>query len=129
VQTISSDPRSAGLEPAAPPSALGLEDRKRDAEGDQAQKQLWQQKKTAAEEELRNLEERRTRLARVVACCNRGSEIVTQDSTGLKYQVSCDEIREQYEANDEQAAELRAYLATGLRRECREAGCLPGWIR
>jgi len=43
--------------------------------------------------------------------------------------VPCDDIRREHAATADEAEALRAYLDTGLRRECRQAGCLPGWIR
>jgi hypothetical protein len=127
VQTLSSDPTDPAPPPAAPASER-YRDAQKALDDDRAQKQHWQQKKHAAEEELRALEARQTRLTRVVTGCNRGAEIITRDSTGIKYKLSCDEIRREHDAAEEQAEELRAYLASGLRRECREAGCLPGWI-
>lgn len=128
LQTVITRPPTAEPSPAAPRPSPRL-DRQRAAEEARVEKQVWQQKKHAAEEKLHRLESRRSRLARVVTGCNRGAEIIARDATGLPYRVSCDEIREQQADNEEQADQLREYLASGLRRECREAGCLPGWIR
>ena len=114
--------------PAAPETPL-LRSAPDPAADQNAQKAHWQQKKLAAEEELRAHEERRLRLARVVTGCNRGAEILTRDSTGIEYEVPCDDIRREHAEAGEQAERLRKYLASGLRRECRQAGCLPGWIR
>jgi hypothetical protein len=128
LQTVPSESSSEGSSPATPESPRRPDPRST-LEEERVQKHHWQQKKHAAEEELRTLEERQERLARVVTGCNRGAEIITRDATGIKYQVSCDEIRHEHGQAKEKAAELRKYLAGGLRRECREAGCLPGWIR
>jgi len=114
----------AAVRRAAPPSKAGL-----DLEAEEAQKQVWQQKKREAEARLRDLEARETKLRRLVVGCNRGAEIITRDVTGLKYEVPCDDIRREHAATADEAEALRAYLDTGLRRECRQAGCLPGWIR
>lgn len=129
LQTVSG--KSSDPEPASPAAPLSTQrlDRQQAESEQRAQRELWQSKKRTAEEDLRRLEARQARLARVITGCNRGSEILTRDSTGIKYQVPCDEVRQQHEENAEQAAELREYLANGLRRECRESGCLPGWIR
>jgi len=96
---------------------------------DRAHKRLWQQKKRIAEEKLRVLVDREAKLEPAVTGCNRGAEIISRDDAGLKYRVSCDEIRAQHAEVRDEAEELRRYLDEGLQRECREAGCLPGWIR
>jgi len=128
VQMLPSAPSDADALPAAPRSAPGS-DASTSVEAEQAQKQVWQQKKSDAEARLRDVEARVIRLQRVVAGCNRGAEIVTRDATGLKYEVPCDEIRREHELAEAEAENLRDYLATGLRQECRESGCLPGWVR
>jgi len=128
LQSVSTDESDAAPSPAAPLAEQRIE-RQQAAAEERARKELWQQKKRGAEEELRKISDRQSRLSRVVAGCNRGSEIVTRDSTGIKYRVPCDEIRQQQAENERRAGEIREYLANGLRRECREAGCLPGWIR
>lgn len=128
VQNLPSAKSAAEPSPAAPLTTQRL-DRQQAAAEERARKQIWQEKKRAAEDELRSLNDRQSRLERVVTGCNRGSEIITRDSTGIKYKVPCSEIRQQHGENARKATELRDYLATGLRRECREAGCLPGWIR
>jgi hypothetical protein len=98
-------------------------------ESERAQKQHWQQKKRMKEEELRLLQERHAQLAKYVTACNRGMEIISRDETGIKYRVSCDEIRKEYQQTEALQKPIREYLETGLERECRQAGCLPGWIR
>ena len=98
-------------------------------DGRTAMKNHWQSKKRAKENELRVLQERSQYLSRFVAGCNRGSDIITRDETGIKQTVSCDKIRAEYEQSLERQQPIRDYLDGGLQRECREAGCLPGWIR
>lgn len=90
---------------------------------------LWQQKKAAAERELARAEERREELQRYVAACNRGWSITGRDDTGLKYTIPCQRIRDEYATIEEKLPPLRDYLENGLGTECRQAGCLPGWIR
>jgi len=89
----------------------------------------WQQKKRGAEETLQQVEERRAKLEEFVTACNRGLAVVSRDETGLKYQVPCERIRDEHRDAEAEAERLREYLASGLERECRQSGCLPGWIR
>jgi hypothetical protein len=125
VQTIETEPSP---EPAAPdPGARGAPATQIDSE--RAQKEHWQQKKRMKEEELRRLEERHAQLAKYVTACNRGMEVISRDETGIKYRVSCDQVREEYEKTEALQKPIREYLETGLALECRQAGCLPGWIR
>jgi hypothetical protein len=114
--------------PAAPAEAARAPSLDR-FENEQAQKEHWQQKKRMKEEELRELQRRHDQLAQYVTACNRGMEIVSRDETGIKYRVSCDRIRKEYQETEDLQEPIRAYLETGLERECRQAGCLPGWIR
>ena len=94
------------------------------------QKEQWQQKKRTTEDELKRLEERNAKLAEFVTACNRGLAIISRDDhTGLKHQVPCERIREEYSETESESKRLRDYLDSGLQQECREAGCLPGWIR
>jgi len=125
VQTLSSEENS---QPAAPtPTTRGSS--VRDLESERAQKEHWQQKKRMKEEELRQLQERRAQLAKYVTGCNRGMEIISKDETGIKYRVSCEKIRKEYQDTEDLQEPIREYLDTGLEQECRQAGCLPGWIR
>jgi hypothetical protein len=99
-------------------------------EDERAQQKLWQGKKLRAEAELQNLEQLAARLERSVTGCNRGMNVFARDrETGIKARLSCDQIRREYTDAEAKSRELREYLATGLQRECRSAGCLPGWIR
>jgi len=94
-----------------------------------AMRHHWQEKKIVKERELRVLEERSEYLSRFVTGCNRGAVVVGRDETGIKRTVSCDKIRAEYQQNLERQQPIREYLDSGLQRECRRAGCLPGWIR
>jgi hypothetical protein len=119
----------------APPSRVadspGVEYRTKPsrADGQTAMKKHWQAKKRAKEGELRALEERSEYLSRFVTGCNRGAQVTARDETGIKRTVSCDEIRAEYQQTLERLEPIREYLDSGLRRDCRKAGCLPGWIR
>jgi len=125
IQTIRTDegPEPAARAPSTQDSSV------LQAESERAQKEHWQQKKRMKEEELRALRERHAQLAKYVTGCNRGMEIISRDETGIKYRVSCDEIRKEYQQAEALQEPIREYLETGLERECRQAGCLPGWIR
>jgi hypothetical protein len=125
VQTIPRESDPAAADPTLPP----LRSHARPVDEERAQKAHWQQKKRMKEEELRVLQERHAQLERFVTACNRGNEIISRDSTGIKYQVSCDRIRKEYAETEARQKPIREYLESGLRRECRQAGCLPGWIR
>jgi hypothetical protein len=125
---VQSFPREDDPVPAAP----GREARDayaRQIEEERAQKTHWQQRKRMKEEELRVLEQRHRQLGEFVTACNRGMEIISRDASGMKYQVPCDRVRKEYEETRALQEPLREYLETGLARECRRAGCLPGWIR
>jgi hypothetical protein len=90
----------------------------------------WRSRKAQAEAELAHAAQQLDRVSRAVALCNRGGSLWTEDEdTGLRRDISCDQVRSDAERLDARARELRAYLAGGLEEECRRAGCLPGWIR
>jgi hypothetical protein len=125
VQTLRTE---ESLEPAAP-APRARDSSVRQIENERAQKAHWQQKKRMKEEELRALQERHAQLEQYVTACNRGSEIISRDETGIKFRVSCDRIRKEYQEAETLQESIREYLETGLERECRQAGCLPGWIR
>jgi hypothetical protein len=117
-----------GSGPAAPARPAASDARARNAELRQ-EKAAWQQKKRTAQRDLARAEGRSGELQRYVTACNRGVNIIGRDATGMKYTVPCQRVRAEHDENEAQLTALRAYLENGLRRECREAGCLPGWIR
>ena len=98
-------------------------------DGQTAMKNHWQTKKREKQNELRVLQERSDYLSRFVSGCNRGADVIARDDNGIKRTVPCDEIRAEYEQSLERQESIREYLDNGLQRECRKAGCLPGWIR
>jgi hypothetical protein len=115
--------------PAAAPAVMRRRPEVPRVDESSAMKKHWQAKKREKEDELRALEERSEYLSRFVSGCNRGAEIFARDELGINRTVSCDDIRTEYEQSIEQQEPIREYLDDGLRRECRRAGCLPGWIR
>lgn len=125
VQTVPSvpAPAAAGVVPPEPGAAA------LDEEVGEAAETHWRSLKRRKEEELRRVERGHEDLARFVAHCNRGGALFTQDTAGLKHGVSCDEVRSESEKLEARARELRAYLDDGIYQECRQSGCLPGWLR
>ena len=96
----------------------------------ESQKAVWQQKKQRKESELKNAEAREEYLRQFVTYCNRGGEVVTKNrESGLKSKVKCNDVRSEFESVQKKRTALQAYLNDGLRKECRKAGCLPGWLR
>jgi len=90
----------------------------------------WRGKKAEAEGNVRTLEVAHERVLAAVRWCNKGHGVTTQDPrTGIREQVPCKEIDADRTKIERELEEARTYLATGLEEECREAGCLPGWIR
>jgi hypothetical protein len=94
-----------------------------------AMKAHWRAKRRGAELDLHALEARVADLNRFVAGCNRGGTVISEGPDGLRRAVPCGEIRREYDELIAKRRSLRDYLEKDLRRECREAGCLPGWIR
>jgi hypothetical protein len=124
--------------PTAPPTRSGpsvsrarpTSIAKRDAAAiEQAEAERWRGKRVAKEAELAALARRREGLSSSVAVCNRRGRVVTFDDAGIKQEMSCKEVQRRFAKLDDEEAEIREYLATGLADECRRAGCLPGWIR
>jgi hypothetical protein len=115
--------------PAPAPAAMQRPPEVPRVDESSAMKKHWQAKKRAKEDELRALEERSDYLSRFVSGCNRGAEVFARDELGINRTASCDDIRAEYAQSIERQEPIREYLDDGLQRECRRAGCLPGWIR
>ena len=97
---------------------------------DSGAEQAWREKKTAAQRTLAEAKARAAYLDRAVTFCKRGNYLYTEDdATGLRQDVKCDDVEEEARHLDESVQELEQYLAEGLEEECRQAGCLPGWLR
>lgn len=125
------EPPSAGAASPAPAEERveRAQSRQRAAEAEQGEARRWRQKREEAEQQLEQLSERKLQLGEFVSWCNRGGSVVTRDVAGIKQEVPCPVVREEYEGIDVEQEKLRSYLRTGLAEECRKAGCLPGWIR
>jgi hypothetical protein len=94
------------------------------------QEQAWRQKKSAAEQELRALEAALEHILAAVRWCNKGHGVTKENPrTGLREDVSCENVYDERDRLDGEVEAKRAYVATGLEEECRRTGCLPGWIR
>ena len=96
---------------------------------DEQAEELWKQKKRDAEQRVEQLHARRDWIRKYVGYCNRGAWVTTRDEAGIQQVVNCTELHRELTALETQEASAREYLATGLREECRRAGCLPGWLR
>jgi len=90
---------------------------------------VWREKKVSAEQELGALEEKWDYLERYITHCNRHRTILSEKASGLRYEVSCKNIREEHAEVKARLNQVRMYLNEGLAEACRRAGCLPGWIR
>jgi hypothetical protein len=90
----------------------------------------WRQKRVDAERKVAELEMARAHAQQAVRWCNKGYGVSRENErTGLRNTVPCNQVDEEYAQIQEQLANARDYLATGLEEECRTSGCLPGWIR
>jgi hypothetical protein len=125
VQKIS---RDSGSTPAAP-MPRRLSTNPSTATTRAGEKADWQRRKSLKQQELDRLEARTADLKGFLIACNRGADIVRRDETGIKYRVPCEQIRKEHDDGLARLPRLREYLESGLARECRRAGCLPGWIR
>ena len=96
---------------------------------DAAQQAHWRQQKLDAENELARIQKRRDWMQQYVSHCNRGGYVTTRDEAGIKQVVNCSMLRREFDALEAEEKKARDYLTTGLRDDCRRAGCLPGWIR
>jgi hypothetical protein len=121
VQSV--DPVPERSEPSRSPGAAALPDL------DASMEAHWQQKKRDAERAIERIEKQREWMRQYVSHCNRGGYVTTRDEAGIKQVVNCSVLRRNFDALAAEEAKAREYLTSGLREECRQAGCLPGWIR
>jgi hypothetical protein len=122
-ETPESPERAADVVPAARSSEPQAVDAAEQAEA------LWKQKKRDAEQRVEQIQARRDWIRKYVSYCNRGAWVTTRDEAGIQQVVNCTELHREFKALETQEAAAREYLDTGLRDECRRAGCLPGWLR
>jgi hypothetical protein len=100
-----------------------------DTDLDEAEAKRWRHKRREAETELGIVRGQGEQLADLVGWCRSGGGLTTRDELGVKRAYSCKEATNEWERARARIAELEAYLDEGLEEECRQAGCLPGWIR
>lgn len=94
------------------------------------QEQAWRQKKSDAEHRLHTLQAALDHILAAVRWCNKGHGVTKENPrTGLREDVSCEDVYDERDRLEAEAEDARAYVATGLEEECRRTGCLPGWIR
>lgn len=130
VQRLNQRPGAALDAPASPAVPEPAPAKRRDpAESEDAQAAMWKRKRLEAEAEKRTAERNLAELEGLVTWCNRGGELTIEDQVGVRQNYSCQEAYDGHAKVSERVAELRRYLSGGLEDECREAGCLPGWIR
>ena len=79
---------------------------------------------------MRELEFTHDRILAAVRWCNKGHGVTTENPrTGLREQVPCRDIDADRLRVESELERARTYQASGLEEECREADCLPGWVR
>ena len=95
-------------ENAARTTRASLRDHQEDARAAEARQ--WKERKSAKEEELRQVVAERDQLAGYVAFCNHGNNVFTRDQSGIKTKERCDELSNDLHALDARAAGIRDYL-------------------
>jgi hypothetical protein len=127
------EPRTRIQRIETPPAASSPQDPQRrhgdtqDLEAGQAA--LWRGRLREAERERDALRQEIERLSKLVTWCNRGGTVASTDPSGIRRQVSCEQVRSRWRQQEERLKQLQAYLREGIHEECRRAGCLPGWLR
>ncbi len=112
--------RNGGLPVRPPPGARARNDGLQD---------MWRRKRPAAQQELKQLDERITNMNTVIKACNRGGEWYQTEASGIRKHIPCEELRSKQADLQKRRTELVEYLRDGLEDECRRAGCQPGWVR
>jgi hypothetical protein len=90
---------------------------------------LWRGRLREAERERDALRPEVERLSKLVTWCNRGGTVASTDRSGIRRQVSCEQVRSLWRQQEARLEHVQAYLQEGIHEECRRAGCLPGWLR
>ena len=108
----------------AGPEASLLEQRLAEAEASR-----WRQRQEDALQQLRDAEQRAAYLNGFTTQCSHGRNVVSEDADGVRSPLRCVDLRAELAALEQRADALRTYLDEGLAEECRQAGCLPGWLR
>jgi hypothetical protein len=126
-KAVTPEPPSA--EPGRPdgPASHASDPLAEEAKADAAAQ--WKQRKLEAEQRVKSAQAQREHLEKYVSYCNRGAYVTTRDDAGIKQVVNCSELKREHSELEQQEAQAREYLETGLADDCRKAGCLPGWVR
>lgn len=111
--------RARKAQPASP-----LEQRLLEAEAAR-----WKQRREDALQQLHEVEQRAAYLNGFTTLCSHGRNVVSEDADGVRSPVRCVDLRTELAALEQRADALRTYVDEGLEEECRQAGCLPGWLR
>ena len=114
--------------PAAARGPARLAPAARSAQPDGLEK-MWRRKRSETEQQLRQLDKQIQHSQAMVKGCNRGSEWYRKDDAGIRRHLSCDQVKAEFQKLQQERVELQTYLRSGLEEECRQAGCLPGWVR
>jgi hypothetical protein len=121
---------AAPLTSARPGAAAGARRSAAPGAQDSGAEAVWRAKRREAEQNARVLESERERVLAAVRWCNKGHGVVTEDPrTGIRESIPCSAIAAERERVEAELEKARAYLESGLEDECRQAGCMPGWIR
>jgi hypothetical protein len=121
---------AAPLATARPGAAASARRSAAPAAQDTGAEALWRGKRREAERAARVLEGEHDRVLAAVRWCNKGHGVVTENPrTGIRESVPCSAIAAERHRIESELAKARRYLESGLEEECRQAGCMPGWIR
>ncbi len=116
-------PTAPAMRPAAPRRPAY------DPDAEEAQAAVWRGKKQKAERDLARARKRLPAAKKVAGWCNRGDSVYRTDDMGIRRDVPCEDLQADYAELQKTIARLETYLDEGLEEECRQAGCLPGWVR
>lgn len=89
----------------------------------------WKRKRVDAERELARLEANIGEWGKIATWCSRGGRLAVEDEVGSAQPYDCTQALEAHAQMTARHEELVHYLDQGLQDECRQAECLPGWLR
>ena len=103
IQFYERSPAAIAPAPQKAPSPLG-------GPTSDPQRDVWRGKKLRAEKELGSLEEKWDYLNQYITHCNRHRKILGQKASGLPYEVSCKNIRQEHSQVKLRLQEVRLFL-------------------
>ena len=115
------DPEAA---PATPPAATAPAEVPEESEPAR-----WKRKRVDAERELAQLEANIGEWGKIATWSSRGGRLAVEDEEGGAQPYDCTQALEAHAQMTARHEELVDYLDQGLQAECRQAECLPGWLR